>query len=491
MSLSTPLSASIAAGHQKTAEAAALIIKEGGNAFDAAIAALFAASVAEPCMASLGAGGFACLHTAAGQNLLLDFFVQTPLKKIAPEQLEFYPMQVDFGSAQETFHIGMGAMATPGMMAGISALHQRYASLPISVLIEPAKMLAKEGLAMTDFQFFDIQVLQPIMTRSEESAAIFYPDGQPLPVGQIQRMPGLADYFDYLSHEKDWAKDIYLGEAAKLLLKDSIAQGGLLRAEDLAQYEVAWRKPLQLNYKGHHLLTNPLPSTGGVLIAEGLSALEPLPIDPLYTKQQLARLQKVLGDIYSIDRNPKKLNSKWGSTTHLNIADELGNAISITLSNGEGCGYMIPGTNIMMNNMLGEAALLPDGFHNWMPNSRLSSMMAPTLVLKENQFHLATGTGGASRIPGMVLQLLHHVLDQKMELREATAASRLHYEHGRLNLEPEYAGLANTEDPKLEQLVEWPEKAMFFGGLNSILHQKNGRLQAAGDDRREGYAIEL
>ncbi len=478
----------ISAGHQKTAEAAALMLQEGGNAFDAAIAAFFAAAVAEPCMGSLGGGGFATILDAEGKQAVLDFFVQTPKYKRPSSELEFYPITVDFGATSEDFHIGMGAIGVPGMVSGIFSLYEAYASMPIEVLVQPAVDLARKGLEMTGFQYFDIDVLQPIMTKAEESAKIFFPNGLPLAIGEMQYMPQMADYMEYLV--KEGRREFYEGEAAKLLLRDCAEHGGLLTAEDLMDYKTIWREPLGFDYRGRRVLTNPLPSTGGMLIALAFRALEKMDVAYApFSKAHVQTMQQVMGEIYRIDRRIENLTKKWGSTSHFNIVDEYGNAISTTFSNGEGCGYMIPGTNIMMNNMLGEAALLPDGFHNWEPSLRLSSMMAPTLVLdQEAAFELATGTGGASRIPGAIVQVLHYILDLGLSVEKAVHASRMHYQHGVLNLEPELVGQHNAHDPHLKELINWEDCSMFFGGVHSIQKLGNGQLLGEGDDRREGYS---
>jgi gamma-glutamyltranspeptidase/glutathione hydrolase len=476
----------ITAGHEKTAEAAALMLEEGGNAFDAAIAAFFAAAVTEPCMGSLGGGGFATIVDAEGKRALLDFFVQTPSQKRPLEEIEFYPITVDFGSTSEDFHVGMGSIGVPGMVSGIYSLYEAYATMPMEALAQPAIDLARNGVAMTGFQYFDIDVLKPIMTKVEESSKIFYPNGEPLPIGEMQYMGGMADYMEYLV--KEGRREFYEGEAARMLLRDSKEHGGFLLANDLKTYETIWREPLTLDYRGRTVLTNPLPSTGGMLIGLALRELAKVEVNyEAYSKKHVQQMQEIMGAVYRIERTIENLTKKWGSTSHFNIVDEHGNAISTTFSNGEGCGYMIPGTNIMMNNMLGEAALLPNGFHNWEPSVRLSSMMAPTLVLDaEGHFEIATGSGGASRIPGVIVQVLHYILDLGLSVEEAVHASRMHYQHGVLNLEPDLVGQHQEHDSYLQEVINWDKYAMFFGGVHTTQLLKNGELVGAGDDRRDG-----
>ena len=202
--------------------------------------------------------------------------------------------------------------------------------------------------------------------------------------------------------------------------------------------------------------------------------------------EQVQLLQQITEEVFSIERTVSNLNKKWGSTTHFNIVDKAGNAINITMSNGEGCGYMVPGTNVMLNNMLGEASLLPNGLHSWTPNSRLSSMMSPTIVLDVlGQFQTAIGTGGGSRIPSMIAQVLHYLIDFDMPTKTAVDAPRLHNEHQELNLEPGFMG-KHLPNNQLD-IINWETPAMFFGGVHTI-HRFNQELQACGDKRREGFS---
>ncbi len=479
----------IAAGHKKTAEAAGIILKDGGNAFDAAIAAFFASFINEPCMSSAGGGAFANILTAEGQSIFLDCFCQTPKRKRPISEVDFGPMVVNFGSTTETFHVGMGSIAVPGIIAGIYYIHEHFASRPMSVLIEPALELARKGVAINDFQFFDIRVLEAIMTKEEESRKIFYPDGKPIPVGSLLKMPAMADYLEFLV--KEGKREFYEGEFGQRLVADSKAKGGFLTEKDLLEYEVKVSRPLSFKYRDKTILTNPLPSMGGTLLGLVMRKLEKRYQQnyQAFSKEHIQTLQQVIDEVFRIERSVTNLNKKWGSTSHFNIVDKQGNAINITMSNGEGCGYMVPGTNIMLNNMLGEASLLPNGFHSWTPDTRLSSMMAPTLVLDANgRFEIATGTGGASRIPAAIAQVLHYLIDFKMDVEQAVHAARLHNEHLELNLEPDFVGKHLAQDSL--KVIQWEQPAMYFGGVHTI-QRKNSSLYAAGDTRREGFALEV
>ncbi len=480
----------IAAGHHATAQAAADILGIGGNAYDAAIAAFFASFIAEPCMSSAGGGAFANILTQTGESVLLDFFCQTPLHKRPISEIEFVPMTVNFGETTEVFHIGMGAIATPGMIAGMYYIHERWGSIPMRELVQPALDLARNGVVMNDFQFFDVSVLEPIMTKEEECRKIFYPDGQPLPVGQTLKMPAMADYLEHLV--KEGKRAFYEGEFAEKTVAACRERGGFLSLQDFKQYEVIARQPLAIPYRGKTILTNPLPSIGGTLLGllmRGLdSSFEQQPYQA-FSPAHVQNLQALLDDTYRVKRDLDTLAKKWGSTSHFNIVDKWGNAINTTMSNGEGCGFMAPDTNIMLNNMLGEASLLPNGFHTWEEDVRLSSMMSPTLVANaKGECEIAIGTGGGSRIPAAIAQVLHYLIDFDMPITEAVHAARMHQEHNELNLEPALVG-KHKDYPDLN-VINWKAPAMFFGGVHTI--QKQGATYiGAADERREGFAMEL
>ena len=178
--------------------------------------------------------------------------------------------------------------------------------------------------------------------------------------------------------------------------------------------------------------------------------------------------------------------NKLGSTTHLSVIDDDGNAASVTTSNGEGSSYVLPGTSIMANNMLGEADLNPLGFHQWTPNQRMSSMMAPTMVLRDGRPYLVLGSGGSNRIRTAILQVIANLVDFSMPLEAAVAAPRIHWENDVFHLEPGF------KQPGLESVIGtakpvwWQTKNMFFGGVHAVGLDDAGHLHGAGDSRRSG-----
>lgn len=497
----------IAAAHSETAEAAATIFREGGNAFDAAIAAFLASFVAEPCMSSAGGGAFMTAYKNDGTALIYDYFVQTPKRKRPAEDTEFFPVELDFGTTKEVFHIGMGAAGVPGSIAGVFKVYNQLASLPMSVLAEPAIRLAKEGVLIDPFQEHDFDLLEPIL-RVCHPSPVFWVGDRLIRVGERMYMPEFADCLENLARE---GVDLfYKGDIAKQILKLNADKGGHLTREDLETYEVHKQHPLHFRYRDRQILTNPLPSIGGSTLAIMMAKLEAKgPINEKPTsREHTERLIDVCSRIDAIKKTPKALAeylAKWyphmsdefdheatkiGGTSHFSVLDEYGNAAAVTTSNGEGCGHFIPSTGILLNNMLGELALLPHGIHSWEENVRLGSMMSPTIVLDPNEHaEIVIGSAGAGRIPSMIGQVIHYLVDYNMSLEEAVNAPRLHWTEGTCNLEP---GLHNdvAVPESLKALVPWEKQSLYFGGVNAILY-RDQTYYAEGDSRRGGVTVRV
>ncbi len=503
----------VAAGHQKTAEAGIEILRNGGNAFDAAVAAILASFVTESALTSAAGGGFLLAHTQAGDNILFDFFTQTPSQKRNLNEINFYPVEVNFGGAVQEFQIGLGSMAVPGNIAGVFHVHKRLGRLPFSVVAEPAIHYAKNGLKLNKFQYYCLtSILKPIMVDYQKGQSFYRLTGQQIEPDCILCHPELADTLTYLVQKG--VREFYEGEIAHQLVNDCQEFGGCLRLEDLKHYQVFERKPLIINYRDHHLLTNPPPSSGGTLIAFALKLLSNIDVanigfgknrylEILAKVMQLTNearkdgydanldqeniAEQFLGDEHFAPYNQQLTTNKWGSTTHLSVMDSEGNAASVTTTNGEGSGYVIPGTGIMVNNMLGEEDLHPQGFYQWQENVRISSMMSPTIILKDNQPKIVLGSGGSKRIRTAILQVISNIIDFGMSVEEAVSNPRVHWENQVFHLEPGFSEDANRLSlPPDSQLVQWQNKNFFFGGVHTVIKKTDGRIEGASDHRRDG-----
>jgi gamma-glutamyltranspeptidase / glutathione hydrolase len=504
----------IAAGHGTTAAAGQRMFAEGGNAFDASVAAVLTAFIAEPGLTSPAGGGFLLAHTQDNRSILFDFFTQTPRNKRPASELDFHPIDVNFGDALQTFHIGLGSIAVPGNIAGLLTVHEQLGRLPLAIVAEPAIEAARQGVEITPFQATSFQLLAPILTREAEPQSIFAPQGKLLKVGDRFEIPALADTLAEIV--RGGSRFFYRGEIAQQLVQDCQDGGGLLKRADLEQYQVILRKPLAFHYRGHSLLTNPPPSAGGILIAFALKVLEGADVAVLefgstahyqlltrvMSLTNAAREESFHPNTYQVDIEKEFLGvdylrsfhqhlNKWGSTTHVSTIDAEGNAASVTTSNGEGSAYMIPGTGIMMNNMLGEADLNPTGFHQWPTNQRLSSMMSPTILLRDNSPAIVLGSGGSNRIRTAILQVISNLIDFQMPIEAAVTAPRVHWESDLFNIEPPYDPSAATH-PDLQELTQcllWQQQSMFFGGVHAVGRNSSNNLYGAGDPRRGGVVV--
>ncbi len=504
----------IAAGDARTAQAAAVALEAGGNAFDAAVAAAATACVAEPVLASLGGGGFLLARRADGTTTLYDFFCQTPGTTRPPAEIDFRSIKADFGPATQEFHIGLGAVAVPGMPQGLSAVHEHECTLPFTELLAPAINLARSGVTATPFQAFVTRVVAPIYVAEAPTRAIYCPNGDNLiDVGDRLYAPGLADTLELFSREG--VRPFVDGDIAAALLKLCKERGGHLNASDLRNYAVEHRRPLRVGYRDIVVQTNPPPSCGGILIGFALRLAEATGLGDLAfgAAGHLARLcyimeltskARVESGLAALDTDAagRLLDAEFMAayreellgrqfaargTTHISVADAAGNAAAATLSNGEGCGTIIPGAGFMPNNVLGEEDLNPAGFHTWTPNVRVSSMMSPSIATWPDGRLVALGSGGSNRIRTAILQVLLNLMDFGMDLPAAIAAPRLHLEGMQLEAEPGVDGDVVEElAPTGGRTRLWPEQNLFFGGVHAVEHGPGDAMSAAADARRSG-----
>lgn len=496
----------VAAGHELTAKAAAEILEDGGNAFDACVAGLYMTFVAEAVFSSPGGGGFLMARRAGSNKIALyDFFAQTPKMRRPERDIAFYPIEADFGPVKQEFHIGLGSSATPGIVPGLFAMHQEFCRRPMQRLAEPAIRAARAGFPLSDFQAYLFTVIAPILTASPGVAEIFAPGGKPMRAGAIFRNEGLAECLEWLA--EDGARLFVDGDVGEAIVNQAREHGGYLTKDDLASYGVERREPILWGHHGSTVALNPPPAASGALIAFGLAFIESLrdrggAIDDLMLMEAMEatnaartshsdKLAEILdaGGLKAAMQHAARHPKSHRGTTHVSVIDADGNAASASLSNGEGNGHIVGKFGFMLNNMLGEEDLMPDGLGNWRENVRLSSMMAPTIILGPDGTITALGTGGSNRIRTAILQVAVNLLDLGMSLEDAVEAPRLHVEKsGAVSFEP---GLGRAE-----QILEvrpdakmWPDRNLFFGGVHAARRKENGSAEGAGDPRRRGHAI--
>ena len=495
----------VASGHLHVSEAAAIMLEAGGNAFDAVVAAGFAATVAEPALTSLGGGGFMLAHCVdCGDDIFFDFFVDTPGRGLVeqPVQPDFFTVTVDFSGSSQEFNIGLGSVAVPGTLKGLLHIHKRLGRMPLAEVLFPAKKIAL-GHILNEQQAHFLDLLRPIMTLTERGRIIYKPEDIYVTQNDILVNYETAAFLDQLCLEGD--DSFYRGEIASLVHREMRDGHGLLTVADLEQYTVKEKKPLNVSYRKHTFLTAPEPSMGGTLIALSLALAEKEmesgyewgSTEHLITTAGLmeeverlrnrgitspSALKRFLENDQTVSESCRQIRLFSRGTTHVSVADKDGNCASMTCSNGEGAGYFAPGTGVMMNNMMGEDDLHPGGFHSSPPGQRVFSMMSPSLLLKDGCVQLVIGSGGSKRIRTAVTQVVSQVVDCNIPLQEAVDGPRLYLDEERLQVEPGFSSQVMAELGNFFSVNLWDCKDVYFGGVHAVIPGVVG----AGDPRRGG-----
>jgi gamma-glutamyltranspeptidase / glutathione hydrolase len=443
--------AAVAAGHPATAEAGIEILEDGGNAADAAVAASLASCVAETVMTGLLGGGHATVFWN-GEIRTLDFFVAVPGLGGARSGVELEQLEVPFGAELVHYAVGIGSGGVPGVLPGLNELWRAHGSLPWPRLVEPALKLAQVGVEMLPAHTACLQMLAPVMTM-REGARIYSPGGRLLENGDRLEQPGLVTALQLVADEGGRSPTL---QARLLELMDE--RGGVVTPEDLRTYEPRWDEPVQARYAGVTLstraaLNSPLPALASVTGSDPVSLAITLRAE---------------------ERN--------GDTTNLTVVDRDGNAVVLTTSLGLGSGDWVPGLDLHLNSMLGEADLLVGELS---PGERMASMMSPTIGLDDRGVAIAAGAAGGTRLRSALVQVLVGVLGESLSPQVAVDRPRLHPVGDVVHLEP---GFPDHVPEGLEragfELRVWPERHHYFGGVSAI-----GRSGGAADPRRSGAAM--
>ena len=512
----------LAAGDHRTVEAGRHALREGGNAVDAALAAGLTAQVVEPFLTSLGGGGVAIVRSGEdGQIRAHDFFGAVPGEgRSSAEPPPMTSVPVDYGVEVQTFHVGPASVAVPGIPAGFADLHERYGTLPWEVLAAPAIDLARKGFRAGGNLPVTAGLIAEVLRQDPKVAALYVPGDEPIADGTPLRMPDLADTLDLFAREG--AAPFYRGEIARELLRFAGGDRGLLTEQDLRGYEAMTRIPLRWPYRDAIAHLSPPPGAGGALVAYALAVLERAtpPIDAMTPDVLLllarvmraadsvrnARFFRELDDpaylsellsLHSIERGCASLAQDAGapspdggvrSTTQISTVDREGWVVSYTSSNGESCGWMLPGTGMLINNFMGEDDLRGPGGDRRSPGSRIRTMMTPTVLQLGDGSFAALGSGGANRIRSAMMQGIVHMTDRGRTPAEAVLHPRIHFEDGICRIE--MPGFEQGEDDYLEQhlgeVTRYPDTHMYFGGLHMARLRADGTFDGAGDPRRGG-----
>jgi gamma-glutamyltranspeptidase / glutathione hydrolase len=445
--------AAVAAGHPATVEAGIEILEDGGNAADAAVAAALASCVAETVMTGLLGGGHAAVFWN-GDVRMLDFFVAVPGLGAERREVELVHLEVPFGAELVHYAVGVGSCGVPGVLPGLDELWRLHGRLPWARLAEPAQRLARAGVEMLPAHAACLAMLAPVMTM-REGGRMYSPGGRLLETGEHLDQPGLVAALELVAEEG--GRSPSLDERLLALMEE---RGGMVTREDLRAYTPRWDQPVRAEYAGVTLssraaLNSPLP------VLSALTGSDPVGIALALRGQ---------------DRN--------GDTTNLSVVDGDGNAVVLTTSLGLGSGDWLPGLDVHLNSMLGEADLLVGEPER---GKRMGSMMSPTIGTDDHGLALAVGAAGGTRLRSALVQVLAGIFAEGLTPAEAVDRPRLHPVADLVHLEPGFSddALGSLEAAGFE-VRTWPARHHYFGGVSIV-----SRDGAAGDPRRSGAARHL
>ncbi|MBA2507632.1 MAG: gamma-glutamyltransferase [Nocardioidaceae bacterium] len=500
----------VAAPNDLSASAGTRLAAEGGNAIDAALAAVLVTMVSEPGLVSLASGGYLTIQPPDGSApVTIDGWVDMPGRGLPAERFgrAVWDVRTPYGG-DTTMTVGHGSVATPGTLKAVERAHQRFGRVPWAQVLAPAIAAARDGfpLNQASHAYLEYVHLEIFGWQPESYAVLHDADGTLVPRGSTVRVPDLAASLQQIAVEGSDA--FYTGDIAKLMADDLEAHGGILTLDDLAAYEVAERPALTVRQGGWQLATNPGPAMGGVCMSALLAMCDGRPARGSWSPDELAHLVRSQHAVFGIGINRhddedarlglarELLNRSLGSasTAHVSTVDDDGGACAVTVSAGYGSGVLSPGTGIWLNNCLGEQELVLNGVHALQPGTRLNSNMAPTVGRRERDgAALAIGSPGSDRIVTAVAQVLALHLNGGLDLAAAIAHPRVHVRVRdgqdppvRIDHEADLRLPAGLSDELGLPTRSMDTHAMYFGGVGAAQWEPGGGLTAAGDPRRTG-----
>jgi len=501
------------------------ILRQGGNAVDAAVAVGFAMAVVHPEAGNIGGGGFMVIRFGNGEVQTLDYRETAPSRASRDMYLSAGP------EASVTGHLAAGV---PGAVAGLTEAHRRYGRLPLSVVIEPAIRLANEGFVIDEYRSRSIGEDSARLVLFPASRTTFLPNDRPPPPGSTFRQPELGATLEAV--RDSGAAGFYRGRVADLIVAEMERGGGLISREDLAAYRAIWRSPIEISYRGHTIYSMPPASSGGVTMGEILNIMEgytPLPpfgsvalihreaeamrraftdrnrylgdpgfvqnpVERLLSKEYAAELRKQIGEQASVTPRFEPGAEAGASTTHYSVVDAEGNAVSCTttLNNSYGSAVTVTGAGFLLNDEMDDFATSPgqpnmyglvQGEANAIaPGKRMLSAMTPSIVLdREKQLYLVVGTPGGPKIITMVYHVISNMIDHRMPLAQAVEAPRNHHQGLPDSLQVEDGGVLPVVLDSLRGRGHGIWSRTPWGDVEAIVRTPSG-WQGVSDPRRGG-----
>ncbi|MEN8192105.1 MAG: gamma-glutamyltransferase [Bacteroidota bacterium] len=517
----------VASAHPLASKAGLQILKDGGNAVDAMVATAFALGVVEPNASGIGGGGFMMIKLAAENKGITIDFRETAPDKAVPGM--YYENDVPY---KDLVHAGGMSIGVPGTMAGLALALEKYGTMSLSEVLNPAIKYAESGFEVSEKFSNMIVEAYDVILANEATSQIYLDEGLPLMEGGVISNPNLAN--TYLKIAERGADTFYKGEIAEAIVSEMKEQNGLITREDLETYSAEIKNPVTGTYRGYQIISAAPPTGGGTHLVELLNILESfnlkylqhnsveyihvlaeamkivyadksknmadpafyfVPVDSLTNKIYAHKVRKNIDlnkcrDDY---RSSELLYRESNSTTHLSVVDKEGNLTALTQSINHwfGSGVTVKGTGILLNNHLGDFSSKPGTPNSIEPNKKPVSSIAPTLVLKAGKPFLSIGTPGGSRIIGALAQIIINIIDFDMGIDDAIEAPRVHVTKNVLHVEGRIDSVVVSGLIEIGHKVKiHPDYDNYFGGAQGILiDHKLGEIRGGADSRRDGVAI--
>ncbi len=513
------------------------VLKDGGNAIDAAVATAFAMAVTHPTAGNIGGGGFMVYRPATGEPDTYDF------REMAPARASPDMFLRDGRYDEERHHFSYVSVGVPGTVAGLHLAWRERGRLPWKRLVEPAINLARNGFEVSQGLSDSLKGILPRMQKYPASVAQFSKQGVPYEPGEILRQPDLARTLERIA--SDGPAGFYEGETAELIAKEMAANGGLITRDDLKNYRAHRRAPLRGSYRDFEVISVPPPSSGGTILLEMLNILEPfelkkhrfgsaaqlhlaieamrrgfadrarylgdpdsnpeMPIARLISKEYAADLARTIRNDVASKSSPTTFEwpREGDSTTHISVVDGERNAVALTytLESGYGSRIVVTGAGFLLNNEMGdfnagpglttEGGLIGTKANLAGPGKRMLSSMTPTIMVRHGKLFMVTGSPGGRTIINTVLQTILNVVDFGMNVQEAVDAPRIHHQWLPDRVSYERYGLSPDTISILTSLGHSLTPIQSQGVVEAIVYDSRQDVLQGGCDRRapDGAAI--